>query len=257
MNKCAYKTPLKDVIDLTGLARNTAKLFSKDDRLLIVALDHPQSFGAMEGLEKPLELIEKLSESKADGFIVNPGLVKLLDPKTLADKKLVIRASLGGSKFSDYKSIHPVVVSAETLVNLGADAAILMLVLGKEDYDSMENVASAIDQYHSLSIPVIVEVLAEDFGKTSDPELVRSGARIAAELGADVVKVFYSEKFANVVESCPIPVLLAGGPKSLDVFTMAKNAVDGGAKGYAFGRNVFQSEDPLDLLAKLDRILRR
>jgi len=152
--------------------------------------------------------------------------------------------------------VHPIVFGADTLVNYGADAAIVMLILGSHDYDSMENVARAIEEYHSLSVPVIVEILAEDFSKTSDPELVRTGARIAAELGADVLKVFFTEDFSSVIEGCSVPVILAGGPKNLDVLSMAKSAKESGAKGLAFGRNVFQSADPVSLVSELDRVLR-
>jgi len=255
MHKCAYIFH-KDVIDLTGLERNVASLFSNGGHLFVVALYHPQFFGPVEGIDKPAELIERLSMSRADGFIVNPGITRLLNARTVSGKKLIVRSSIGGSKFSDYKTFHPAVVSAESLLDLGADAAILMLVLGGRDYDSMENVARAIDEYHSLSIPVVVEVLAEDFNKTSDPDLVKTGARIAAELGADVLKVFYTEDFSMVVQGCPVPVILAGGPRNLDVLTMARNAVNCGVKGFAFGRNIFQSEDPVKLIAELDGIIR-
>lgn len=246
----------KEVVNLTGLERNSAKLFSNEDRLFVVALDHPQFFGPIDGLEKPVELINDLSTSKADGFIVNPGIAKLLDPKTISGKKLIIRASLGGSKFSNCSSYHPVFVSGESLINMGADAAIIMLVLGSNDHISMESVAHAIDEYHSLSIPVVVEVLAENFQKTNDPDLVRTGARIAAELGADILKVFFAEDFDSVIETCPVPVILAGGPKNMDILTMAKKAVESGAKGFAFGRNIFQSESPKVLIAELNKILR-
>lgn len=193
---------------------------------------------------------------KADGFIVNPGITRLLDGRTVSGKKLIVRSSIGGSKFSDYKTFYPAVVSAESLLDLGAYAAILMLVLGDHDYDSVENVARAIDEYHSLSIPVVVEVLAEDFSKTSDPDLVKTGARIAAELGADVLKVFYTEDFDSVVQCCLVPVMLAGGPRNLYVLTMARSAVNCGARGFVFGRNVFQSEELVKLIAQLDGIIR-
>ncbi|MDK2952053.1 MAG: fructose-bisphosphate aldolase, class, partial [Kosmotogales bacterium] len=61
---------------MTGLKKNVARLFENEDKLFLVALDHPQIFGAMKGLEKPIELVSKLSDSKADGFILNPGIFK-------------------------------------------------------------------------------------------------------------------------------------------------------------------------------------
>ncbi|NLX34659.1 MAG: hypothetical protein GXY62_10130, partial [Thermotogaceae bacterium] len=96
---------------MTGLERNVASLFSNGGHLFVVALDHPQFFGPVEGIDKPAELIERLSMSRADGFIVNPGITRLLNARTVSGKKLIVRSSIGGSKFSDYKTFHPAVVS--------------------------------------------------------------------------------------------------------------------------------------------------
>ncbi len=242
---------------MTGLKKNVARLFENEDKLFLVALDHPQIFGAMKGLEKPIELVSKLSDSKADGFILNPGIFKYISDEKVFPKKQIMRISLGGSAFSDFSSCHPSVVTPKAAINSGADAAIVMLILGGHDVDSMEGVAKTIDSFHEYSIPVIVEVLANDFGKTNDPEYVKNGARIAAELGADVLKVFYCKNFENVVNNCPAPVILAGGPKDEDIKTWAKNAIDCGAKGFAFGRNVFQSENPMGFIDEINLILGR
>ena len=83
-----------------------------------------------------------------------------------------------------------------------------------------------------------------------------NGLRMAAELGADVVKAFYTENFDTVVANCPVPIILAGGPKGSDIFDTAAAAVKAGVKGFCFGRNLFQSEDKLERIARLDRILR-
>lgn len=242
---------------MTGLKKNVARLFENEDKLFLVALDHPQIFGAMKGLEKPIELVSKLSGSKADGFILNPGIFKYISDEKVLPKKQIMRISLGGSTFSDFSSCHPAVVTPKAAINSGADAVIVMLILGGHDVDSMEGVAKTIDSFHEYSIPVIVEVLANDFGKTNDPEYVKNGARIAAELGADVLKVFYCKNFENVVNNCPAPVILAGGPKDEDIKTWAKNAIDCGAKGFAFGRNVFQSENPMGFINEINLILGR
>ena len=69
------------------------------------------------------------------------------------------------------------------------------------------------------------------------------------------MKVFYCEQFHRVVETCPVPVLLAGGPKNLDILEGAKEAIRSGAKGFAFGRNVFQNENPVEMIGQLSQLL--
>jgi class I fructose-bisphosphate aldolase/fructose-bisphosphate aldolase/2-amino-3,7-dideoxy-D-threo-hept-6-ulosonate synthase len=242
---------------MTGLEKNVEKLFENKGKLLLAAMDHPQFSGAMKGLEKPLEKLSKLSLSEVDGFILNPGIIRHIDDKKVFLKKHIMRITLGGSAFSDFSSCHYSVVTPQTIINSGADAAIMMFILGGHDVDSMKEVSRTIDQLHQFSIPVIVEVLASDFTKTNDYEYVKNGARIAAEMGADVLKVFYCDHFEDVVYSCPVPVMLAGGPKDAGSLHWAKKAIEAGAKGFAFGRNIIQNEEPLKFISELNKLLGR
>ena len=139
---------------------------------------------------------------------------------------------------------------------MGADAVVMMMVIGGADYAAVQDAARDIDAFHRLQIPVIVEILAADYEKTQTFEIQANGARIAAELGADVVKAFYTEKFDQVVANCPVPIILAGGPKGQDILDTARAALACGVKGFCFGRNLFQSEDRLARITALDTILR-
>ena len=244
---------------MTGLERNRERLFEKDGKIFVAAFDHPQIFGVMKGLEDPLATISAMLESGIDGFILNPGIFPLLEPKHVAHKKLIMRASLGGTMLSKtFTDHHSVMVSPLNALNQGADAILVMLVLGGEhDRESMVEVARTVDAFHQYSIPVIVEVLAADYARNNDTTIVRDGARIAAEIGADVVKAFYCEQFDTVVAGCPVPIILAGGPKDTDITKIAAIAVSCGARGFAFGRNIFQNEAPLDLIRSLNTVLGR
>ena len=84
----------------------------------------------------------------------------------------------------------------------------------------------------------------------------RINARIAAEIGADVIKAFYCPEFDKVTSNCPVPVILAGGPKDADITAVVKEVVSKGAKGLAFGRNLFQADDIKGLIRDLNRALR-
>lgn len=220
-------------------------------------MDLPQSNGVVDGLEDPIAMLNRLAETDVDGFIINPGLFRYMHDEKFYGKKWIMRVSVGASKFSAvWKPVHGTFVSKEIVNRYGADAVVMMLILGDDDYDSIQEAAKAIDYYHSLSIPVVLEVLASDVHKLHDPDLQRTGARIGAEIGADVMKVFFTEKFEEVIQGCPIPVILAGGAKGEHILENAKYAVSAGAKGFAFGRNIFQHPHPGQIVHELNQILR-
>lgn len=243
---------------MNGLERNKSTLMNHGGKLFLAAFDHPQIYGVMQGLEQPLTAIKRILDTEIDGYILNPGIFQLVDASLVQNKKLVLRASLGGTlmgtSFADY---HSVMVSPQQASDLGCDAVLIMLVLGgAHDKESMTDVARAIDAFHQYSIPVMVEVLHADFKKNNDTTFVRNGTRIAAEIGADFVKAFYCEDFASVVAGCPVSIVLAGGPKEANILDVARTAVDAGVVGFAFGRNLFQSKDPKTTVRLLNEILR-
>lgn len=241
---------------MNGLKRNTAKLFSNNGTLFAMAMDLPQC-GLVDGLEDPLKVIESRKDSKLDAFLVNVGVANLAQD-ALLNKKIILRTSSGGTNLSsEFTNIQKNHVSPETALAMGADAVVMMMVIGGADYASIQDAAAAIDGYHRLSIPVVVEILADDFALTQTYDIQANGARIAAELGADVVKAFYTENFEKVVSNCPVPIVLAGGPKGSDILQVASDAVRCGVKGFCFGRNLFQSEEAAERIEALNAILGR
>lgn len=238
-----------------GLRRGVSRLFDDRGRLFLLALDHAQ-MGVMPGLERSGELMDSLADSGLSGYILNVGMAgRMAEPK-FSRKKLVLRSSSGGSQLgTEYAAAHSNHVSPETVLALGADAVLMMAVLGGADYRSLQAVGEDIDAFHQLSIPVIVEILSADFSKTNSFDVQYHGARIAAEMGADVVKAFYVDGFDKVTSCCPVPVILAGGPKDRDILDVAQQALAEGARGFAFGRNIFQAKDPAATVAGLASLL--
>ena len=240
---------------MNGIRRNTEKLFSNGGKLFAMAMDLPQ-VGIVEGLEDPKALIASCRDTALDAFLLNVGIANLAE-KELLGKKLILRTSSGGTNLAtEFTGVQKNHVSPETALAMGADAVVMMMVIGGADYASIQDAAAAIDAYHRLSIPVVVEILADDYEKTQTFDIQANGARVAAELGADVVKAFYTEHFEEVVRNCPVPIILAGGPKGSDIFDTAAAAAKAGVKGFCFGRNLFQAEDRIERIARLDRILR-
>ena len=240
---------------MNGLKRNTERLFSRNGKLFLMAMDLPQS-GMVQGLEKPRELLHILEDTAVDGFVTNIGLADEFAQGGLLRKKLVLRSSSGGSMLgSEYTTVNTNHVSPETALACGADAVLMMCVVGGRDYAALQRMAEDIDAFHRLQIPVIAEVLCADYDKTASLEVQLNGARIAAELGADVVKGFYTEQFDRVVGCCPVPFLLAGGAVNEHFLTTAREALRCGVRGFAFGRNVFQSKDPAEKIRRIAGLL--
>lgn len=222
-----------------------------------MAMDHAQG-GLVDGLEDIRNKALDHADTGIDGYLVNVGLAPMMgqEPKLLG-KKLALRSSFGGTMLSsEFTNVHANHVSPETALAMGADAVVMMLVMGGADYRSAQAMAKDIDAFHKLQIPVIVEVLADDYSKTQTYDIQANGARVAAELGADVVKGFYTDNFASVVKNCPVPFVLAGGPKGSDLEEIVKDALSCGISGLAFGRNLFQNPQSHTLIAKLNKLLR-
>jgi putative autoinducer-2 (AI-2) aldolase len=242
---------------MDGVRRNSARLFDAAGKLFLLALDHSQS-GVVTGLEKPLDLMRRLADSSLDGFILNAGFADRMASKPFLRRKLVLRTSFGGTCLAtEYAETHANHVSPETALAVGADAVLMMLTIGGADFRGIQEIAADIDAYHALGIPVVAEIIASDFARTATFDVQYHGARIAAELGADVVKAFYVEGFDRVVSCCPVPVILAGGPKDQDILDVARRALAEGASGFAFGRNIFQSADPAAVVGRLAALLGR
>ena len=245
---------------MTGLERRMARLFANKGKLFVAAFDHPQIYGIMDGLQDTPGLVSSLKRTKLDGFILNPGMVAHVPARAMDDKVLVLRASVGGTMltYDSYDgNYHQSIASAELAASLGADAALFMFVLGgTRDKDTELELARVCEEYHKLGIPVIAEVLNADYTKNNETDFIASGARIAAEIGADIIKAFYCKDFEKVTSNCPVPVILAGGPKDADITAVVREVVSKGAKGLAFGRNLFQAEDIKGLVRDLDAALR-
>ncbi|MGH9986383.1 MAG: fructose-bisphosphate aldolase, partial [Nitrososphaeraceae archaeon] len=93
------------------------------------------------------------------------------------------------------------------------------------------------------------------------PGIVAHAARIGAEAGADMVKTVYTgdiDSFRQVVKSCPVPIVIAGGPKATsdsEIMQLCYDAMEAGAKGITFGRNIFQHKDPFMIIRLLAEIV--
>jgi DhnA family fructose-bisphosphate aldolase class Ia len=152
----------------------------------------------------------------------------------------------------------------EDAVRYGADAVIAYFFVGYEKDETetynLENIASIARECEKLAVPFFVEPMARGKrvkGNEYEPEYVKLHVRMAAEIGADYIKTDYTgdpDSFKEAIRGCPVPVLIAGGPRletKRETLEMAKGALDAGAAGVIFGRNVFQASDPCAMVKAL------
>jgi DhnA family fructose-bisphosphate aldolase class Ia len=133
----------------------------------------------------------------------------------------------------------------------------MFLVLGVAEgeifADNAQSVARAAREAHRVGLPLIVETVlwGSRIRDRQDADLLAFGCRMAAELGADAIKTEYTgdpETMSPVVEGCPVPVLTLGGPRTEsedNLLESTRGAMTAGANGVVYGRNIWQSEDPL------------
>jgi predicted phospho-2-dehydro-3-deoxyheptonate aldolase len=145
------------------------------------------------------------------------------------------------------------VCDVEEAIKLGADAVSVHINLGAEtDWEMLAHLGSVSKECQEWGMPLIAMMYTrgQKIKNEFEVKFVKHAARVGAELGADIVKVNYTgdaESFSEVVEGCPVPVVIAGGEKTEsdeDIFTIVLGALSAGAAGVSIGRNAFQHEDP-------------
>jgi DhnA family fructose-bisphosphate aldolase class Ia len=256
---------------MDGITIRLNRLFPDGKPTVIVAIDHGQTFGPLQGIEDFTAATAKLSE--ADGVLMAPHMIRFSGNLFLGRNRPVVIARLNWNTIHcypwDYREGWATqAISPATAVALGADVLLASLVLqtGDEAHDA-ENVgmfAQLAEECHRLGIPLIGEVFPAG-GAEAEHDLerlhpyIKITCRIAAELGADAIKTFYTgARFPEVVEGCPIPIFCLGAEKlesELDALKLAQREIAAGARGVVFGRNVIQARDPAKFLQALKAVV--
>ncbi len=258
---------------MSGKALRTAAfLNAKSGRSFSIALDHGMQLGPVPGLVDARPVIETAIDIGAEGLLLTPGQVtRNADILAIRGRPaIMLRVDqttmwrLGSDK--GYGEGHTrLVSSAEDAARLGAEAVITYLFTCHKD-PSLENRSIEIcgqmaERCRALGLAFVVEPMAARDGMLEDPfsaEVIAMNCRIAADLGADLLKTDWSgdaESFHQVVEGVDVPVLLAGGPAVKSTRSMVKDIMRTGAKGLIFGRNLFQAGQPKRMMKELQKLV--
>ncbi len=216
-------------------------------RAVMLAVDHGYFQGPTTGLERPRETITPLLPY-ADSLMLTRGVLRTsVDPGK--GVPIVLRVS-GGTSILKELSNEGIATAMEDAVRLNASAVAVSVFVGSEnEKQTLLNLSQLVDDGERWGIPVLA-VTAVGREMNRDARYLGLACRIAAELGARIVKTYYCEEFRKVVDSCPVPVVIAGGKKipERDALELAAKAMSEGASGVDMGRNIFQSSNPVGMI---------
>ena len=241
--------------------RRLGRIFRPSGRALIVAMDHGLLDGPCRGLEDPAETIAKIVAGGADAVLTSYGIARRF-ARELAPVGLILRLDGGSTSLGPSDGAPALLYSVEDALRLGADAVALNGFPGApHEAASLANIARAVGLAHPWGLPVMAEMVPGGFDSAAEWRTVDNIAlavRVAAELGADLVKTPYAAGFEQVTGPCYVPVVILGGAKrghERDMLVDIKAAVDAGANGVAIGRNIFQADDPAAMTAAVAAVL--
>ena len=235
----------------------------KSGNSLIIPLDHGISIGPVRGITDLADTVDKVAEGGANAVLMQKGMVPYGHRGYGHDIGLIVHMSASTSLAPDPNN-KVQVCTVEESVKMGADAVSVHINVGSEkESDQLKILADTAERCAVWGMPLIAMMYPRGAAITNphDPETVAHVARVGAELGADIVKTNYTgdvDTFKNVVKGCPVPIIIAGGPKmgsDKDLLEMIEGAMSAGAKGVAIGRNVFQHESPTNITRAISRIV--
>lgn len=222
---------------------------------LVVAIDHGMALGPMTGIVDIATTIRKLAVSgKVDAWLLTKGiLANCFEPD--GRQGIILRASGAATIAGEDLTHEGLTAGVEVAIRLGADALATTAFIGSSyEHETLMDMARLADECHRYDIPLlgVLGVGKSLEERKLDPKYLALGARVAAEHGADMVKTYYTpDDFTKVTTGCPVPVMIAGGPKcetDRDTLKMIDGALTGGARGIVMGRNIWQNPRPLKLL---------
>lgn len=240
-----------------GMKNRMQRIFKEDGKTVMLAVDHGYFLGPVSRLEDLRKTIEPLIPY-ADSLMITRGALRnCIDPKY--NIPIVLRVSGGNSIIGKDLSDEGLTVSFEDAARLNVSAVALSIYVGTDhEHQTLINLARLIDEGQKYGIPVLAVTAVGKELEKRDARYLSLSCRIAAELGANIVKTYYCEKFEEVIKSCPVPVVIAGGPKlknELDVLKIAYEAMAQGARGVDMGRNIWQSRWPVAVISAVRSIV--
>ncbi|KAF6242204.1 3-hydroxy-5-phosphonooxypentane-2,4-dione thiolase [Nitrosopumilus sp. b1] len=232
-----------------GLQNRMANIIKPTDgRAVMLAVDHGYFLGPTEKLEQPKKTIQPLLKY-CDSLMITRGVLRS-SVNANYPVPVVLRVSGGPSIIGEDLSNEEITTSVKDAIRLNVSClAMSIFVGGKYEKQTVVNLGKLVNEAEEYGIPVLaVTAVGKELGK--DARYLSLACRVAAEQGAHIVKTYYCKDFEKVVQSCPVPIIIAGGKKipEREALELTYNAIKAGAVGVDMGRNIWQSENPVPMI---------
>ena len=240
-----------------GLQNRISRIIKPNDgKSVMLAVDHGYFLGPTESLEQPKKTIQPLLKY-CDSLMLTRGILR-----TSVDARfpvpVVLRVSGGSSIIGEDLSNEKITTSVKDAIRLNVSALAMSIFVGtKNEHNTLVSLGHLVNEAEEYGIPVLAVTAVGKELEKRDARYLSLSCRIAAEFGAHIVKTYYCDDFEKVVDSCPVPVIIAGGPKLEEhaALELAHNAVKAGAAGVDMGRNIWQSAYPVPMIRAVRAIV--
>jgi len=240
-----------------GMANRMAQLIQPDGHAMFLPIDHGYFQGPTTKLEQPGKTIEPLMPF-ADALFITRGVLRSsIDPEKA--KPIILRVSGGTSVVGKDLANEGITTSMEEAIRLNVAAVGISVFVGSEyERESLLNLSKLVDEGEKYGLPVMaVTAVGKELDKR-EARYLALASRIAAELGSRVVKTYWCEGFDKVVNGCPVPVVMAGGPQvdtEFEVFEFIYDGMQNGAIGVNLGRNIWKNDFPVAMMKAVRSIV--
>ncbi len=240
-----------------GMANRMAQLIQSDGHVLFLPVDHGYFQGPTRKLEEPGKTIKPLLPY-ADAIFITRGVLRSsVDPNNT--KPVILRVSGGTSVVGKDLANEGITTSMEEAIRLNVSAVGMSIFIGSDyERESLLNLSKLVDEGERYGIPVMAVTAVGKELEKREARFLALSCRIAAELGARVVKTYWCKDFEKVSRGCPVPVVMAGGPRvdtELEVFEFVYDGMQKGAIGVNLGRNIWQNDFPVPMIKALRAII--
>ena len=241
-----------------GMRNRIARMFpTASGNTVMLAVDHGYFMGPTHRLENARATIAPLA-AHADALALTRGILRTsFGPES--STPIVLRVSGGVTVLKEDLSDEEITTPVEEAVRLNASAVAMSVFVGApHEHESLVCLGKLVSDAEAVGLPVMAITAVGKELEKRDARYLALACRVSAELGAHLVKTYYCDDLERVVEGCPVPLVVAGGPR-LDsdraALDLAFRAISAGAHGIDMGRNIWQSDHPVPMLKALRAIV--
>ena len=249
---------------MVGKQIRMERIMNRDTgRTVIVPMDHGVTVGPIEGLIDMKTTVNAVASGGANAILIHKGLVTSGHRRRGKDVGLIIHLS-ASTALSPYPNAKTLVCTVPEAIKLGADAVSIHVNVGDDlERQMLADLGAVAREALDWGMPLLAMMYprGQKIKDEYDPKVIMHVARLGAELGADIIKVSYTgspESFRKVVAGCPVPVVIAGGPKmssDREILEMVQGSIEAGGAGVSIGRNVFQHRDPTRMVGAISLLV--